>query len=82
MTIKRELTCTCCGGSAGRWQQWPNQDTGYGLCPHCRDWIWKRNQPSLPHSEFIRTYGKPGVNYEAFPAGHEFEKLLKAKDER
>lgn len=65
----RQLTCSCCGADAGRWKQYWNQDTGFGLCPKCRDWIWERNHPSMPHAEFERTYGVPGVNYEAWPDG-------------
>jgi hypothetical protein len=67
MTTTRNLTCTCCGAHAGRWEQHWNQDTGYGLCARCRDWIWERNHPGTPQTEFERTYGKPGVNYEAWP---------------
>lgn len=65
MTTARNLTCTCCGGPAGRWQQHWNQDTGYGLCASCRDWIWDRGPKD--REDFERTYGKPGVNYEAWP---------------
>jgi hypothetical protein len=66
----RNLTCTCCGGSAGRWQQHWNQDTGYGLCASCRDWIWSRNHGDT-REHFERTYGKPGVNFESWPEVHE-----------
>lgn len=67
MSTNRQLTCTCCGGDAGRWQQHWNQDTGYGLCPGCRDWIWNRG--TKDRDEFERTYGKPGTNYAPWPAG-------------
>lgn len=57
----RYLNCTCCGGSAGRWQQWHNQDTGYGLCARCAAWIAGRGQTE----DMDRTYGVPGVHREA-----------------
>lgn len=66
----RQLTCTCCGSSAGRWLQHWNQDTGYGLCAGCRDWIWERDHNGTTRAEFERTYGKPGVNFPAWPVGH------------
>ena len=31
------LECCCCGKNAGRFVQWHNRDTGYGLCPDCID---------------------------------------------
>ena len=34
---KRFLRCACCGGNAGHWQQWENQDTGWGVCATCVD---------------------------------------------
>lgn len=67
MTV-RSLRCTCCGEHAGRWEQHWNQDTGYGLCAKCRDWIWER-APQHERDRFEQTYGKPGVNYEAWPDG-------------
>lgn len=66
----RLLICTCCGKYAGKWLQYWNQDDGYGLCESCREWIWERNHPSLPRSEFEQTYGQPGVNYAPWPEGH------------
>lgn len=68
--MKRSLTCTCCGSAAGRWEQHWNQDTGYGLCQSCRDWIWDRNHPPVTRQEFRQTYGTPGINYAAWPDGH------------
>ena len=59
---KRQLTCACCGSDAGKWHQHFNQDTGYGVCARCRDWIQARG---MDPGEFRQTYGKPGVNYEA-----------------
>lgn len=68
-TYRKSLTCTCCGSDAGRWLQHWNQDTGYGLCTKCRDWIWGRDRFGTPE-EFHRTYGIPGQNFEAWPVGH------------
>lgn len=67
---KRHLKCSCCGEYAGLWVQFNNQDTGYGLCPKCRDWIWDRNNQCCTNLEFTSTFGRPGVNYEAWPDGH------------
>jgi len=32
----RWLTCACCGEET-RGRQWPNRDTGYGVCVACAD---------------------------------------------
>ena len=60
MTEQRHLTCACCGDAAGRWQQHWNQDTGFGLCFRCAEWIKGRDRVI----DFESTYGKPGINYE------------------
>ena len=65
-TVKtRRLTCACCGDYAGRWQQYHNQDTGFGLCARCVAWIKERNRFDDGGGDFEATYGKPGVNYAA-----------------
>lgn len=62
MSPRRELACACCGGYAGRWQQWPNRDTGYGVCRRCVEWIAEQGESP----EKIRDdYGVAGVNYAA-----------------
>lgn len=66
---KRELTCSCCGDSAGKWEQWHNQDSGYGICRTCVDWIagrtmFGRPDPLSEPIEFCWTYGLPGTHYE------------------
>ena len=66
---KRELTCACCGESAGQWEQWHNQDTGFGLCRKCADWIAKRMMFGRPDPqgnplELSKTYGLPGTHLE------------------
>ena len=66
--MTRQLTCCCCGESAGRWKQWHNRDTGYGLCKRCAEWI-KQHRPfghePITPEEFERTYGVEGVNWGA-----------------
>lgn len=53
------LACACCGSAAPAKRQWFNQDTGYGLCPKCADWITgKEGEEYTNH-----TYGKPGIHY-------------------
>jgi hypothetical protein len=56
----RRLTCACCGGDAGRWQQWWNRDHGYGVCARCVDWMARRNTPRF---EIEELYGVEGVNW-------------------
>lgn len=57
MTVRR-LTCCCCGNDAGRWEQWWNRDTGYGLCAPCGAWIGAKETPE----EMNRLYGLEGVH--------------------
>lgn len=57
--MTRRKTCTCCGEFAGRWEQWHNQDLGYGLCRRCVLMI----RAKMERSEFERSYGQPGVHY-------------------
>ena len=65
--MKRRLECCCCGGDAGRWSQWHNRDTGYGVCTKCVDWIKTRqrsNEADRPDdAEILRLYGQEGVNW-------------------
>lgn len=67
----RPLTCACCGGDAGIWQQWHNQDTGFGLCAKCADWITERDArlPADFRTDLTHHYGRPG--YHRAPATHE-----------
>jgi hypothetical protein len=67
---KTQKTCACCGSDAGSWAQWHNQDTGYGICRKCVDWVMTRKPFGRPDPlnaplEFCRTYGLPGQHYEA-----------------
>lgn len=62
MTTKRQMECSCCGGDAGRFVQWHNRDTGYGVCARCIAWIAVRGETA---EEIERLYGRAGVHYEA-----------------
>lgn len=55
------LTCSCCGGDAGSFEQHPNRDTGYGICSPCVSWM---NGRGTTAAEMERMYGKAGINYE------------------
>jgi hypothetical protein len=59
-TIRR-MTCAVCGSDAGRWAQWHNRDTGFGLCLRCVGWL--RNDRKMPAEELRRLYGVAGVNF-------------------
>jgi hypothetical protein len=65
----RRLSCACCGENAGEWLQFSNQDTGYGLCARCADWIIERDQRKPPEwrTDMNWTYGAPGIHREAGP---------------
>jgi hypothetical protein len=54
------LTCACCGESAGTFEQYWNQDLGWGICAKCVRWIASRNRPE---DDIVWTYGQPGINY-------------------
>lgn len=62
MTTRRvPLKCACCGTYAGKWEQWPNQDTGYGICQRCvRD---LRHERDWPDAEIERVYGKEDIHW-------------------
>lgn len=57
---KKYLRCACCGSDAGKWHQWPNQDTGYGICRRCVDWVTDRGMSA---EDLRRTYGEENKNY-------------------
>lgn len=61
-TRRASLACCVCGSFAGRWLQHWNQDTGFGLCARCRDWLLTKN-PYTPEL-MADLYGLPGRNYE------------------
>ena len=56
----RRLECACCGADAGRWRQWYNRDTGYGVCRKCVDWLIGRGETA---DEIRDCYGISGVHY-------------------
>lgn len=58
----KELTCCVCGGSAGKYKQHWNRDTGWGICRKCVDWEISRK---VSPEELLDLYGIAGVNYEA-----------------
>lgn len=57
----RWLYCACCGAHV-KGRQWPNQDTGYGLCGDCGDRIPQRHADYTPE-EMERVYGRRGYHY-------------------
>lgn len=59
----RHLACACCDGDAGRFQQWHNRDTGYGVCADCIAWM--RRDGRETEAEITDYYGVEGVNFAA-----------------
>lgn len=59
----RYLRCSCCGDDAGRWKQWHNRDTGYGVCLRCVTWF--RQDGRETEDEIRRNYGIEGENWGA-----------------
>ncbi len=64
MATKRRLRCACCGEDAGTWEQFWNQDTGWGLCGRCADWIVDPpgTRWAMTREDLVKCYGKPGVH--------------------
>ena len=60
---QRRLSCSCCGESAGRWHQFFNQDTGFGICLRCITWF--RQDKRHDEEDIAQTWGKEGVNWGA-----------------
>jgi hypothetical protein len=58
--LNKPLTCSCCGSAAGRFKQWHNRDTGWGICRKCVDWILGRGEDP---ETFRRCYGDEGIHY-------------------
>lgn len=58
--MSENLTCCCCGGDAGKWEQHWNRDDGYGICPACV----AEEKAVLPPEEIESNYGKSNVNYD------------------
>ena len=66
---KTSKTCSCCGGDAGKWLQWHNRDTGWGMCRNCIDWLVQRDARDGTPEAIHELYGIPGVHHE--PAYYE-----------
>jgi hypothetical protein len=58
----RRLTCCVCGGDAGRFQQWWNRDTGFGVCAKCIARI--RALGKTTEEEIRFCYGVEGTHFE------------------
>jgi hypothetical protein len=58
--MRKYMKCSCCGGYAGRFEQWHNRDTGYGVCSSCITWLKGRG---VSDTEIKQNYGVEGVNY-------------------
>lgn len=59
MAIRR-LECCVCGGDAGRWAQWWNRDTGYGVCVEC---VRRLRARGTDEATIRQDYGVEGVNF-------------------
>ena len=68
---KVHLECSCCGGYAGRFEQFWNQDDGYGVCTRCVDDIIERGEEYMAFHgiDINKTWGLPDVH--RAPASHE-----------
>lgn len=67
LNAKRHLTCCCCGACTGSFEQHWNQDTGWGICRPCVNWISGRWRPRYSHHDTLEDelkslYGVEGVN--------------------
>ena len=58
---KSPLVCACCGLPAGHWEQWPNQDTGYGICYDCVQ--WQKEEFDEREEVIKRSYGIENINW-------------------
>lgn len=58
---KRRLKCACCGDDAGRYRQWPNQDTGWGICRRCVDYLMTKEYTD---ADIQHLYGVEGTHFE------------------
>ena len=58
------LTCTHCGNGAGRFEQWWNNDTGFGACRPCIDWV-AGLRGGMTAEQIKESYGIEGRHYAA-----------------
>lgn len=56
--IRKRKTCSSCSDDAGRFFQWWNRDTGFGICPRCA----REQHRKLSAEEFESYYGKSGTH--------------------
>lgn len=59
--VIRHMTCNCCGEYAGRFPQWWNRDTGYGICRPCV-LKWYRGR-GTPEAEITESMGHEGIHW-------------------
>lgn len=59
--MKRQMKCSVCGDYAGKYEQHPNRDTGWGLCRRCADWLEAKG---YDEKEMKELYGTPGIHYQ------------------
>lgn len=60
MAHPQYLNCCLCGLPAGKWQQHPNRDAGYGICVKCvADELGRRTPEDMQ-----ALYGTPGINHD------------------
>lgn len=73
----RSLECCVCGESAGRFEQWWNRDTGYGVCRRCIDRMVAKGETA---EEIRDLYGVEGVNYAA-PIDHRANEIAALQED-
>lgn len=62
------LICCCCGGKAGKCEQWYNRDIGFGICFDCVKWIKGRGKTS--DDEIKTLYGLEGIHWRVEQVEH------------
>jgi len=57
---RSEKLCACCGCLTAPLVQFHGQDTGFGLCGRCSNWIENRHGPEY----LAQHYGRRGIHIE------------------
>ena len=57
---KARKKCSCCGNDAGVWEQYWNQDKGYGICAKCIEW---RKTLGYTKEQLKEMFGINNVHY-------------------